>query len=55
MCSNPILLGLGLLARGTTECSNSGFSENVSNVAIAITDKGCEGCSWICLTKTLIF
>ena len=25
---------------GTTECSNGGISENVSNVAIAITDKG---------------
>lgn len=32
-----------LSGRSTTECSNGGFSENVSNVAIAITDKG-QGC-----------
>lgn len=36
---DPVILS----GRSTTECSNSGFSENVSNVAIAITDKG-QGC-----------
>lgn len=36
---SPVVLG----GRSTTECSNNGFTENVSDIAIAITDKG-QGC-----------